>query len=303
MDKISVVINTLNEEENIAGAIDSAKKLSDDIVVVDMKSDDSTQALAEKKGARVYEFKRVGYVEPARNYATSKVLNDWIFILDADERLTNALVKKIKQIIKKPKADYYRVPRKNIIFGAWIKHSRWWPDFNIRLFKKGSVSWSEVIHSVPRTQGKGLDLPEKEELAIVHNHYQTIEQYLERMNRYTSIQAKMLIESNYKFIWKDLVRRPASEFISRYFAGEGYKDGLHGLTLSLLQAFSEAILYLKVWQEEKFLAQTISIDEIVKETKEIEKELDWWLLTSLINAKRAISSLPLRIQKKLLERK
>lgn len=303
MDKISVVINTLNEEENIAGAIDSAKKLSDDIVVVDMKSDDSTQALAEKKGARVYEFKRVGYVEPARNYATSKVLNDWIFILDADERLTNALVKKIKQIIKKPKADYYRVPRKNIIFGAWIKHSRWWPDFNIRLFKKGSVSWSEVIHSVPMTQGKGLDLPEKEELAIVHNHYQTIEQYLERMNRYSSIQARMLIESNYKFIWKDLVRRPASEFISRYFAGEGYKDGLHGLTLSLLQAFSEAILYLKVWQEEKFLAQTISIDEIAKETKEIEKEFDWWLLTSLINAKRAISSLPLRIQKKLLERK
>jgi len=303
MGKISVVINTLNEEKNIVEAIDSAKKLSDDIVVVDMKSEDRTREIARKKGAKVYEFKKVGYVEPARNYAISKAINEWVFILDADERIPNSLVKKIKKIVKKSKADYYRVPRKNIIFGKWIKYSRWWPDFNIRLFKKGSVSWSELIHSVPMTQGKGVDLPEKEEFALVHDHYQTIDQYLERMNRYTSIQAKMLIDDNYKFIWKDLVKKPASEFISRYFVGEGYKDGLHGLTLSLLQAFSEAVMYLKVWQEEKFLPQTISIDEIAKETKNVGKEFNCWLLTSLINAKKAVSSLSLRIQKKLLERK
>lgn len=302
MTKLSVVINTLNEEKNLSNAISSIKSLAEEIVVVDMKSEDKTQEIAEKAGARVYEFKKVGYVEPARNFAIEKATGDWIFILDADEIVPSSLAKKIREITKAPKADYYRIPRKNIIFGKWMKHSRWWPDYNIRLFKKGKVTWNEVIHSVPMTTGEGFDLPEREDFAIVHKNYESLEQYMERMDRYSSIQAKLLIEKNYKFIWRDLITKPLSEFLSRYFAGEGYRDGLHGLAMSILQSFSEAMVYMKVWQEEKFLEQAISPEEIAREMGDAQGQINWWLTETMIKSKNFVASLPLRVRKKLLSK-
>lgn len=280
MARITVVINTLNEEKNIAKAIASLQGFADEIVVVDMESSDETVAIAKKLRAKVFKHQRTGYVEPARNFALSKAKGDWIFILDADEILPKTLQKKLLTIIKTSKNDYFRVPRKNIIFGKWIKHSRWWPDYNIRFFKKGHVSWNEVIHAVPMTSGRGADIPAKETFAIVHSNYPTLELYLERMNRYTTIQARTLVAEGYKFNWTDLLRKPLSEFLSRYFVGESYKDGIHGLALSLLQSFSELTLYLKIWQENKFNEENPTIWEIKEELKKSETELNWWLIHS-----------------------
>src|SRR3990167_5125711 len=128
------------------------------------------------------------------------------------------------------------------------------------------------------TSGRGADIPAKEALAIVHDNYPTVEVYLERMNRYTTIGSKLLIERGYKFDWRDLVRKPASEFLGRYFKGEGYKDGGHGLALAGLQAFSEFALYLKVWQEEKFKEQNPGLTEVRNEFERAEKEVNWWLI-------------------------
>jgi glycosyltransferase involved in cell wall biosynthesis len=200
--RISTVINTLNEEENLPRALASVKDFADEIVVVDMHSDDQTVDIAKKSGARVFEHDRTGYVEPARNFAISKAEGDWILILDADEELSQSLSKSLRKIADNPAADYYRLPRKNIIFGRWIKHTGWWPDYNIRFFKKGCVSWNEIIHSVPTTQGAGSDLKADEENALVHHNYRTAEQYVERMNRYTSYQAKELAGSGRKFVWQ-----------------------------------------------------------------------------------------------------
>lgn len=302
MGKISVVINTLNEEKNLPRTLASVKSLADEVVVVDMKSTDRTVEIAKKTGARVYEHKKTGYVEPARNFAIGKAVGNWVLVLDADEEIPLSLAIKLKKIADNPKVDYYRIPRKNIIFGKWMKHSRWWPDLNIRFFKKGHVSWNEVIHSVPMTQGAGADLPEKEEFAIIHHNYDSVEQYLERMNRYSDIQAKILIVGKHKFIWKDLITKPANEFLSRYFAGEGYKDGLHGLALSFLQAFSEIIVYLKVWQQEKFLEQGITLQEIEKELKEVIKQTSWWLADANIKSKGFFSSIPDKISRKILSK-
>ncbi|MBI2066325.1 glycosyltransferase family 2 protein [Candidatus Woesebacteria bacterium] len=299
MDKVSVVINTCNEEKNLPKTIASVKALAHEIVVVDMKSEDETVKVAKSLGAKVYEHEKTGYVEPARNFAISKTTGDWVFVLDADEEIPKGLALKLKKIVRRPKADYFRIPRKNIIFGKWIRHSRWWPDYNIRFFKKGYVIWNELIHSVPMTQGVGADLAAKEGLAIIHDSYSSIEQYLERMNRYSSTQAKILIEGKHKFIWKDLITKPVNEFLSRYFAGEGYKDGLHGLALSLLQAFSELIVYLKVWQAEKFLEQAISTKEIEAEMRRTFKETNWWLKEISIKSKGFVASLPTRILRSL----
>jgi (heptosyl)LPS beta-1,4-glucosyltransferase len=263
-------------------ALASIRQLADEIVVVDMKSDDRTVDIAKEAVAKVYQHKRTGYVEPARNFAISKATGDWILILDADEEIGPSLRTKLKKIIKNPEADYYRLPRKNIIFGKWFKHSRWWPDYNIRFFKKGFVSWGEIIHSVPTTKGKGLDLPARENLAIIHHNYQSVEQYIERMNRYTSLHATGLVDTGYKFTWRDLIKKPVGEFSSRYFAGEGYKDGIHGLALASLQGFSELILHLKVWQTEKFRDKGLELSELVDTIKDAEADIHFWQADALL---------------------
>lgn len=276
MTKISVVINTLNEEKNVGRAITSVVSLSDEIIVVDMKSTDRTRDIAKKLGARVFEHERTGYVEPARNFALRLAKGDWILVLDADEEVSNSLKKELKSIVRDPKFDYFRLPRKNIIFGKWIKHSRWWPDYNIRFFKKGSVSWDEVIHSVPMTVGDGHDLLASEENAIIHYHYQSVEQYLDRMNRYSSHYAKNIIDKGYQFNWVDLIKKPCDEFLSRFFMGEGYKDGLHGFALAGLQAFSEFVVYLKVWQMGEFKTKDYSTPKLLTNISDSIKDFNYW---------------------------
>ena len=296
MPKVTVVINTLNEEKNLPLAIASAKSFADEIVVCDMESEDKTVEIAKSLGAKVFTHKKTGYVEPARNFAVSKASNPWVLILDADEEVPDKLAQKINQILKNPKADYFRIPRKNIIFGYWMKHSRWWPDCNIRLFKKDFVSWNEIIHAVPMTQGVGGEIEAKEEFAIIHHNYDSVEQYLERMNRYSSQHAALLIRESHKFFWKDLIIKPFNEFLSRYFFGEGYKDGLHGLALSLLQAFSELAVYLKIWQREKFVDHSPKLDEVVAAIRDREKDLHYWESDALFKESGSLGD---RIRRKL----
>lgn len=281
MSKISVVINTLNNESEISRAILSVKSLASEIVVCDMESSDKTAEVAKKLGAKVYSHKKEKCVELVRNFLISKATGDWILVLDPDEEVGLNLSKKLRKILEKPEADYYRLARKNIIFGKWIKHSRWWPDYNIRFFKKGFVSWDEVIHSVPMTKGKGMDLPEKEEYAIIHNNYSSIEGYLERMNRYSQVESEEMMKSGYVFSWKDLINKPLNEFLSRFFAGEGYKDGIHGLALAFLQAFSELTLYLKVWEKQGFSEKNLKKSEIKTELNKGISDLKWWLRKKL----------------------
>jgi glycosyltransferase involved in cell wall biosynthesis len=282
--KISVVINTLNEEKNLPGALESLKSFADELIVVDMHSEDKTVEIAKKYGAEVFLHERTGYVEPARNFAIRKAAGEWILILDADERLSLNLKECLRKIVNKPEADYYRTPRKNIIFGKWIKHSRWWPDYNIRFFRKGHVEWNEIIHSVPTTKGVGADLEASEKYAIVHHHYDSVEQYIERLNRYTTHQAKNLIKNKYKFKWSDLIYRPTSEFNSRYFQGEGYKDGIHGLALAGLQSFSEFVTYLKVWSHssQSTRDKEVDIEKIVNAIKENQSDVNYWTADTLI---------------------
>jgi len=280
--KLTVVINTLNEEANIARAINSVKGIADEVVVVDMESTDKTVEIAKGLGAKVYSHKKTNYVEPARNFAISKATGDWVLILDADEEISKALSQKIKEVVNDNDVDYYQIPRKNIIFGKWMRHARWWPDYNIRLFKKGAVTWNEAIHSVPESKGVGGELPAEEVLAIIHYHYDSLEQYLERMNRYTTLYAKRLLKDGYRFNWKDVLIKPSGEFFSRYFFGAGYKDGLHGLAVSLLQTFSELSVYLKVWEEGKFEEKEVKVGEVLGEIRKVQRDQNYWQADTLL---------------------
>ncbi len=257
---ISVVVNTLNEEKNLPRCLQSVKNFADEIVVVDMHSDDRTRVIAEEFGARVFLYSRVGYVEPARNFALSKAKGRWILILDADEKIGRTLARKLRQIASKPHQDidYVLIPRKNIIFGKWIQNSRWWPDYLPRFFKKGKVKWPKQIHQKPILKGKIYTLPDSERFAILHYNYRTLDQFLDRSRRYAEVQANELIkEKKYVLNYSDLLLKPLGEFLSRFFAGQGYRDGVHGLALALLQSYATALVYLKVWEKQRFKERNV----------------------------------------------
>ena len=136
-----MVINTLNEEKNIARAIESVK-WAQEIIVCDMYSTDDTAKIAKGLGARVINCKKIDYVEPARNFAISKTTEDWILILDADEEIPTELAKRLQEIIRnETKVNFVEIPRRNIIFGKGLTATGWWPDNHIRFFKKGTVIW------------------------------------------------------------------------------------------------------------------------------------------------------------------
>lgn len=282
---ISAVINTRNEEKNIADCLETLQ-FSDEIIVTDMESTDATVKIAKSFTDKVYDTPMVGFVEPARNFAINKAVGNWVLIVDADERIPKTLAKKLIEITLEDKVDFVRIPRKNIIFGQWTQHSRWWPDYNVRFFKKGMVQWQNEIHSIPITTGIGINLEADETLAIKHHHYHTIDEYFDRALRYSSQQAKELIGSGYKFDAKDLIEKPISEFISRFFAGDGYKDGLHGLVLAFLQMFSVMLVYLKIWQHEGHEPKKSGLFSPIWQKLFLEKfkELRYWYLTSLIQS-------------------
>ncbi len=281
VSQISVVINTLNEEKNIKKAIESLN-WAQEIVIVDDGSNDRTYEIItelaqERPNLRIFKHRGAGYVEPARNFAISKASKKWILILDADEVLPDSLTKRLSEIASKMQTDFVRIPRKNLIFGHFMRASMWWPDYNIRFFRKGKVKWVNKIHRPPQTFGEGLDLPAEEKYAILHQNYATISQYLARMDRYTTIQAEELKQEGYKFEWKDLFEKPLSEFLSRFFANSGYKDGIHGLALSFLQAFSSLVMYLKLWEIDKFRKEDINFFDLENQKNRSSEAINYWL--------------------------
>ncbi len=273
---ISVVVNTRNEEKYLKKCLSSVKDIANEIIVVDMYSTDNSAKVAKEFGAKVYFHKHMPVVEQARNFALKKAKGPWILLLDPDEYLTRPLKKELLKISKRSNVDYVRIPRKNIIFGKWFRHSRWWPDYLIRFFKKESIKWQTEIHSQPITKGSGITLLDNERFAIRHLHYDSVQQYLTRALRYSARQADELQKQGYRIKISDLVVKPIGEFCSRFFAGTGYKDGIHGLVLSIMQAFSVALIYIQLWSLQGFKPRPINKDTFLKSSRQAIFEYLHW---------------------------
>jgi (heptosyl)LPS beta-1,4-glucosyltransferase len=273
---ISAVINVRNEAEALSKCLRSIKNFADEIIVVDMRSTDGSGKIAEAAGAKVFEYRPMKYVEPARNFALSKATGKWVLLLDPDEYLNKSLKKDLISITKRNDVDYVKIPRKNMIFGKWIRHSNCWPDYLIRFFKKGAVTWQKEIHSQPETKGNGLTLLDSEKLAIQHNNYTTVTQFVMRAVRYSSIQADELKAQDYKVKTSDFILKPMQEFNSRFFFAEGYKDGIHGLVFSILQAFAIALVYIKLWEKQGAQDKTLLKESFVSASQETIFEYSYW---------------------------
>ncbi|MFA7301136.1 MAG: glycosyltransferase family 2 protein [Candidatus Shapirobacteria bacterium] len=274
---ISAVINIIDgEADSLKKCLRSLKNFADEIIIVDMETVNIGGDIAKKFGAKVYPYRFVEYVEPARNYGLSKATGRWIILLDPDEYLSKTLKHELKKITSRSDVDFVHIPRKNIIFGKWFHNSRTWPDYLVRFFKKGYVTWNKEIHSQPQTKGNGVTLLDSEKLAIRHNHYNSVTQYITRALRYSSIQARELESSGIKLKMSDFILKPVQEFNSRFFFAHGYKDGLHGLIFSLLQSFSIFLIYANLWEKQGSPEKIVSKDSFVGASLEASYEYSYW---------------------------
>ena len=247
--RISVNIIAYNEEEEIADCIKSARLLADEIVFVDNESIDNTKKIAAKLVDKTYSFPNSGYVEPARNFGIEKCSGDWVFILDADERITPALAKALKEKVLSVNdtVSAFSLPRKNFNFGYWLKRGGWWPDYQTRFIRKSHfINWPKEIHSFPEIKGK------IEKLAIPFEHYaiKNIAEMLERTIRYSEKEVKLLVAAGRPVNSFILVRKMLGEFYRRGIKERGLWDGMAGFIQVIYQTFSVFITYAQVWERQ-----------------------------------------------------
>ncbi|MFH2118330.1 MAG: glycosyltransferase family 2 protein [Candidatus Paceibacterota bacterium] len=272
--KLSVVINTKNVEDTLKRTLESIK-FADEIVIVDMHSTDKTVELARQFTKQIFQHEDLGYADPARNFALSKASHDWILVIDADEVVTDELKKIILDTIAQAEAaDVYWLPRKNMVFGHWIAKTGWWPDHQPRLFKKGTVSWQVGVHRLPDVRGKEIYFPEEEKFALLHFNYDDINHFIEKLNHYTTIQAKERPQLK-EFSSAELLERFAGEFAKRSLMMNGVEEGMHGVSLSLLQAMYESAIYLKQWGNQGFKpTQPEDLGEALQKVQQVWRY--WW---------------------------
>ncbi len=239
--KISAAIITLNEQRNIARAIESLR-CCDEIVVVDSGSHDRTCEIAANLGARVVEAAWRGYAGQ-KNFAVEQCSHDWVLSLDADEALSEALEGEIWQLKKVgPKADGYTMPRLAQYLGKWILHSGWYPDRKVRLFDRRKAHWEgDFVHESVRLQGTVEHL----EASLLHFTCQSLTEHLRTMDRYTTLAAEQLIAGKKEITWKHLALNPPWTFFSTYVLKRGFLDGFEGLAIAHMAALYNFLKYAK----------------------------------------------------------
>lgn len=248
---ISVVINTLNEERNLPYALRSVQSWADEIVVVDMMSTDGTTEIARQFGAKVYLHDGPGFNYAPREFAMAQASGDWIFVLDADELAPRALSKTLKRLAESSEADVVLLPRRNYLLGAALSYTGWGPqqDSQPRFFRKGRICASSIAHQdfVPAPGTKVLRLPFEGNNAIVHFNYLDTAQFIEKLNRYTSIEAQQAMDRGRNGVAPfGAILRSAKEFVDRYFVLDGWRDGWRGLYLAFFMAFYRLATYAKL---------------------------------------------------------
>lgn len=232
---LSVVIPTLNEEQDIANAITSVSDIASEIAVVDSGSTDKTVAIAESLGAKVYHHEFISFSD-TRNFGDSRAKGDWIMSIEADVIVPKPLSEEINYQLQSTNSDAFYIERINQILGRSIMHSNWGPkdDCHIWLYRKNSGKWQGSVHEEYVCRSNKV---ERLKNRLLHHNYDTIYEFIEKLNKYSEISGN----SHNKVSWFDGI----IDFIKRYFYKQGFLDGYHGLFLCYLQATYFLTVYIK----------------------------------------------------------
>jgi glycosyltransferase involved in cell wall biosynthesis len=267
---LSVVIVTHNEEANIGRTLQSVKPLTSDgrgeIIVVDSGSTDRTVEIAKSFGAKVFVEEWKGYAAQ-KNSAIDKASGDWILSLDADEEVSRELAATLAESLESVNSGSSPKPfprdlngfcfrRRNYFLGKWMKHGGFWPDRKLRLFRCGCGKFERrSVHEVLKVQGKIWMMNGD----LIHHSYPTLSDYIEHMNRYSSLGAEMVVaKGKVGFSLINVVLRPLLTFVYNYIFRLGFLDGQEGLLLHLYHAVYVSWKYAKAWELSRTSSSTLS---------------------------------------------
>lgn len=249
MPKLSVVIITLNEEKNIGRCIESVKAIADEILVVDSFSTDQTEDIVKKYGARFVQHEFRDYMDQ-HQFADETASFDHILTLDADEELTEALVRSIQVVKKYWKCDAYFLNRMTNYCGKWIKHSGWYPDKKLRLYdrKKGKWIGKKVHERFTLIEGATTGHLNGD---LRHYSFYTIEEHILQANKFSTLGAEALVEKGKKIPRYYLIMKPAMKFFRNYVLKMGFLDGIYGFIVCRITATETYFKYVKAYHQQK----------------------------------------------------
>jgi glycosyltransferase involved in cell wall biosynthesis len=244
--KLSVTIITRDEEAQIADCLESVR-WADEIIVVDTGSVDRTLELCSKYTPHVYSRSWEGYAR-AKNAAIALATGDWILSLDADERVSAGLRQEIVSLqhqARCSRAQGYAIPRRNYLWGQWLRHGGLYPDYQIRLFKRGKGEFKlRRVHESVTIDGPVARLQH----AIEHYSYQGISDVIQRLDRYAELAALDLWDQGRPLRRSALVVRPLGRFLRNYGLKQGFRDGIPGLFMAMSYAYGVFAREAKLWE-------------------------------------------------------
>lgn len=247
--KISASIIVRNEEENVA-ALCETLDWADEIVIVDSDSTDRTVEIARRYTDRVFNRPFQGYKDK-HEFADSQTTGDWIFWIDADERVTPELRVAIEALRRRDPAslpDGFRIARRTHYQGRWILHSGWYPDYQMRLYRKSASYWDGVApHETARVKGAIETLPGE----FLHYTKRDLSEHHHVLDSYTSLAADYLFRQGKKARGLDLLVLPLAAFLRTYIFKQGFRDGLPGLIIAMFTAYSVFLKYAKLWEHQR----------------------------------------------------
>jgi glycosyltransferase involved in cell wall biosynthesis len=240
--RLSAIVITRNEGQNIGPCLDSLA-FCDERIVVDCGSEDDTVARARKHGARV-EHRAFDGFGAQKNFALSLATGEWVLSVDADERVSPALAAEITAAIAAANADGYEMPRRSSFLGRVMRHSGWYPDYVLRLFRRGRARFSDdIVHERVVCDGRVLRLQEP----LLHFPVDRIEDALARMDRYSSAGAEKIVASGRRVTFASGFLHGLWTFLRTYIFRAGFLDGREGLLLAIANAEGAYYRYMKAW--------------------------------------------------------
>ena len=242
MNCLTVCIVAQNEERNLPRVLKSVQGLADEIVVVDGGSTDRTKEIAREFGGKVYERAFTNHSDQ-KNYAASLSSNDWIFLLDADEELSNELSESVRKWKESaPHTCVYEMPRLTWYLGAWIHHSRWYPDWQRRIYRRDQASFSGNIHSALRFEGRVGKLRGD----LLHYTIRSFAEHEAKLENYTNAIAQEMFDQG-KRNWRGAMWLAAPwSWIHHFFLGAGFLDGYRGALIARMAARGVRLKFAKL---------------------------------------------------------
>ncbi|CDM24916.1 glycosyltransferase family 2 protein [Castellaniella defragrans] len=240
---LSVIVITRNEAAHIGDCLDSVA-FADEIIVLDSGSTDATREIARARGARVEVAPDWPGFGPQKNRALALATGDWVLSIDADERVTPELAGAIRQAIGAPAAEAYRIARLSNFCGRWIRHSGWWPDYVVRLFRREAGRFTDAaVHERVEVRGRTGTLSGH----FLHYPYATLEVFIDKINRYSTEAARAAFERGRRTTALGPFGHGLWTFVRHYVLRRGFLDGWQGLVLAGMAATGSFYRYVKLY--------------------------------------------------------